>query len=227
MHRLAVGLAAAAIVALSGCTTDSKVATVASEFVGSEKCGDLPRGEFKTWKDTYHSKMVRTPQDGLLKDALDNWAKDGKGNAGPTKGNIDGTPAKLDDVVYVIGSKWKQRYLVKNPETGNHQFLDKQWNRVHQARGKATARRTTGRPSARPATPPAIRITAYDPKNTAAMKVAMTEHNIGCEACHGPGAKHVGIAQEGRHLQSRQRGQGRGGQGLRLLPHPRPRTTSG
>ena len=88
VHRLAVGLAAAAIVALSGCTTDSKVTSAASEFVGSEKCATCHAAEFKTWKDTYHSKMVRTPQDGLLKDALDNWAKDAKGNAGPTKGNI-------------------------------------------------------------------------------------------------------------------------------------------
>ena len=75
--------------------------------------------------------MVRTTRDGLLKDALDNWTKDAKGNAGPTKANITGTPAKLDDVVYVVGSKWKQRFLVPNPQTGNHQFLDKQWNRAN------------------------------------------------------------------------------------------------
>ena len=46
-------------------------APVASEFVGSEKCGTCHAAEFKTWQDSYHAKMVRTPQEALLKDALD------------------------------------------------------------------------------------------------------------------------------------------------------------
>jgi hypothetical protein len=28
----------------------------------------------------------------------------------------------------VVGTRWKQRFLVKNPATGHYQFLDKQWN---------------------------------------------------------------------------------------------------
>jgi hypothetical protein len=185
-----VGLAAAAVVALAGCTTDSKVASTASEFAGSEKCGTCHAAEFKSWQDTYHAKMVRSPQEGLLKDAVDNWAKDSKGNAGPTKGNIDGKAYALADVQMVVGSKWKQRYLVKNPATGNHQFMDKQWNRYSNAwegygqkndwETQCATCHTTG-----------YRITAYDPKNTAAMKVAFSEKNVGCEACHGPGAKHA------------------------------------
>ena len=134
VHRWALAaLATVGLAALTSCTTDSRTASVASEFVGSEKCGTCHAAEFKTWKDSYHSKMVRTPQDGLLKDALDNWTKDSKGNAGPTKGNIDGKTYTLADVQLVVGSKWKQRYLVKNPATGNHQFLDKQWNRYSNA----------------------------------------------------------------------------------------------
>src|SRR5512139_15054 len=96
-HRLMVGLAAAAVVALAGCTTDSKVASTASEFAGSEKCGTCHAAEFKSWQDTYHAKMVRSPQEGLLKDAVDNWAKDSKGSAGPTKGYIDGKAYALAD----------------------------------------------------------------------------------------------------------------------------------
>lgn len=61
-----------------------------ADFVGSERCGACHIREYKTWKDTYHSKMVRLLKAGLLKDAADNWAKDSKGNAGPTKGNVDG-----------------------------------------------------------------------------------------------------------------------------------------
>jgi hypothetical protein len=163
-----------------------------SEFAGSDKCANCHKAAFDSWKQTYHSKMVLPRQEGLLKDAGDNWASDGK-NPGPTKGNIDGATYKLEDVIFVIGTKWKQRYLVKNPTTGNHQFMDKQWNRfTKQWEGygqkndwdtQCATCHTTG-----------YRITAYDPANTAAMKVAMTERNVGCEACHGPGAKHATTA---------------------------------
>ena len=130
---IGLGMAAAAVALLGACTSDPAMSLKKAEFVGSEKCGACHTDEYKTWKDTYHNKMVRSTRDGLLKDARDNWAKDSKGNAGPTKANITGTPARLEDVEYVIGSKWKQRFLVKNPNTGNHQFLDKQWNRVSNA----------------------------------------------------------------------------------------------
>ncbi|MEF9944928.1 MAG: hypothetical protein RR758_12185, partial [Burkholderiaceae bacterium] len=120
-------LALAVAGGLTGCTTDSPMGS--AQFVGSDKCGTCHTQEFASWKDTYHNKMVRPTREGMLKDALDGWAKDAKGNAGPTKGNVDGKPYPYDDVVMVVGSKWKQRYLVKNAATGNHQFLDKQWNR--------------------------------------------------------------------------------------------------
>lgn len=124
---LAVGGLALAIAV--GCAT--MPATMAKNaFVGSEKCAGCHAQEYKTWQETNHAKMIRPLKVGLLKDAGDNWAKDSKGVAGPTKGNIDGKPSKMEDVVYVVGSYWKQRYLVKNPATGNHQFLDKQWNRM-------------------------------------------------------------------------------------------------
>jgi hypothetical protein len=81
MRRLMVLAATTAAVALlGGCMTDSAMSPKKATFVGSEKCGSCHVDEYKTWKDTYHSKMVRTPTDGLLKDARDNWAKDSKGN---------------------------------------------------------------------------------------------------------------------------------------------------
>jgi hypothetical protein len=187
---MTAALAAAGFVALTSCTTGSQAPSVASEFVGSEKCGTCHAAEFRTWKDTYHSKMVRTPQDGLLKDALDNWTKDSKGNTGPTKGNIDGKTYALADVQFVIGSKWKQRYLVKNPATGNHQFLDKQWNRYSNA-WEGYGQKNDWETQCSTCHATGYRITEYDAKNPAAMKVAMSEKNTGCEACHGPGARHV------------------------------------
>jgi len=189
-----LAVAVLAVAALGyGCTSDPvKLAGSGGHdgFAGSTTCAACHQDHYKGWTDTYHSKMVRSTRDGLLKDALDNWAKDAKGNAGPTKANITGTPAKLDDVVYVIGSKWKQRFLVKNPETGNHQFLDKQWNRANNS-WEPYGQKNDWETQCATCHATGFRITAYDPANLKAMKTTMSEKNTGCEACHGPGAKHA------------------------------------
>jgi nitrate/TMAO reductase-like tetraheme cytochrome c subunit len=184
---LAVGGLVIAIAA--GCAT-MRTGGTGSQFVGSEKCAACHAAEYKTWKETNHAKMVRPLKEGLLKDAGDNWAKDSKGTAGPTKGNIDGKPYKMEDVAYVIGSYWKQRYLVKNPATGNHQFLDKQWNRMTKL-WENYGQKNDWETQCATCHATGYRLTSYDPKNPAAQKVSMVEHNTGCESCHGPGGKHA------------------------------------
>jgi hypothetical protein len=166
-----------------------------NEFVGSQKCATCHQAEFKTWQNTYHANMVRPTREGLLKDAGENWAKDAKGNAGPTKGNIDGRSYQRDDVVLVIGSLWKQRYLVKNPQTGNHQFLDKQWNRMVKA-WEPYGQKNDWETQCISCHVTGYRLVAYDDKKPEAQKYQFAEHNIGCEACHGPGAKHVQSASK-------------------------------
>jgi hypothetical protein len=96
----------------------------------------------------------------------------------------------MSDVQLVVGSLWKQRFLVRNEATGNHQFMDKQWNSVHKQwepygqkndwETKCITCHVTG-----------FRMTSYDPKNPAAQKVAYAERGVGCEACHGPGSAHA------------------------------------
>jgi cytochrome c554/c'-like protein len=129
LQHWVTGLVAAAVVALTGCTTDGTVSAEAGDQLESaEKCATCHPQQFASWKQTYHARMVRTAPEGVLPEALENWFKDARGNAGPGTGNVDGKPYALADVELVVGSKWKQRYLVKNPATGHHQFLDKQWN---------------------------------------------------------------------------------------------------
>ena len=185
---VASAVAGAAALFLAGCVADAPVEQ--NNFAGSQACAKCHSTEFKTWQSTLHAKMIRTPKEALLKDAGDNWAKDAKGNAGPTKGNISGAAFKMDDVVYVVGSKWKQRYLVKNPATGNLQFMDKQWNRVHK-QWEPYGQRNDWETQCATCHATGYRITAYDPAKPQAQKVSMVEHNTGCESCHGPGAAHI------------------------------------
>jgi cytochrome c553 len=155
------------------------------EYAGSAACAKCHEEEHKTWQQSYHSKMVRAKDEAILKDVVAQW-----GNGGPTKVNLTGAPARLDDVVFVVGSKWKQRFLVKNAATGGHLFLDKQWNTVNKQwenygnkndwETNCATCHTTG-----------YRLTSYDEKNPAAQKWSIAEVNIGCEACHGPSADHA------------------------------------
>jgi hypothetical protein len=188
-ERLLLAVAPLAALIMGACATEAMLPTVASGLMDPARCGTCHAAESRAWRDAYHSKMVRTPQEGLLKEAVDNWAKDSEGNTGPTRGNIDGNAYQLADVQFVIGSKWKQRYLVRNAATGNHQFLDKQWNRYTNAwepYGQkndwetqcSTCHAGDG-------------ITASGSQNSAAREAARSEKNAGCEACHGPGAQHA------------------------------------
>lgn len=190
-YRWLAVLGGAAAIAV-GCATapglGGRVAT--ADFVGSERCGGCHVSEYKTWKETWHAKMVRTAKDGLMKDAGDAWAKDAKGTAGPTKGNVDGKPFAMKDVLYVVGSLWKQRFLVRNEATGNHQFMDKQWNSVHK-QWEPYGQRNDWETQCVTCHVTGFRMVSYDDKNVAAQKVTFTERNIGCEACHGPGSSHA------------------------------------
>jgi hypothetical protein len=180
---------AASVGIITGCATMAPRSTTPG-FAGSEKCATCHQDAYKTWKETYHAKMVRPLKEGLLKDAGDAWAKDARGNPGPTKGNVNGKAYKMEDVQLVVGSLWKQRYLVRNEATGNHQFMDKQWNRMTKV-WENYGQKNDWETQCATCHATGYRLLAYDPANPATQKVAMVERNTGCESCHGPGARHV------------------------------------
>lgn len=160
------------------------------EYVGSAACKKCHAKDYESWdKETKHGKIVMEKKKGLLKAAAEKWATDGT-DAGPATGNIDGKPYKLDDVVYVVGSYWKQRYLVKEPATDGHQFLNKQFNRIS-GKWEPYGQKNTWETMCGTCHTTGYRILSYDPAKPQEMKVAFSEFGIGCEACHGPGAKHV------------------------------------
>lgn len=177
------------IVGIAACSTDP-MRTPQASFVGSAKCQSCHSEQYASWQNTWHAKMVRPAKTALLKDAADNWEKDAKGTAGPAKGNITGTPANMNDVVVVIGAKWKQRFLVPNPQTGGHQFLDKQWNTVHK-QWEPYGQKNTWESQCATCHATGYRVLEVDEKTRAVKKWAMTEENVGCESCHGPGSAHA------------------------------------
>lgn len=185
-----------AICALTVAASPLAAATVKQEFVGSERCKSCHAEEYKSWKGTFHAKMVQPRKGGILKEAVEKWATDGT-NPGPTKGNGTNSPFTLNDVQFVIGSKWKQRYMVKNDQTGNLQFLDKQFNRLS-GKWENYGQKNDWNTQCATCHTTGYRITEYDEKAKKTLKSEFVEMSIGCEACHGPGAAHIAAKREDR-----------------------------
>jgi hypothetical protein len=89
-----------------------------------------------------------------------------------------------------IGSRWKQRYLVKNEDTGGFQFLNRQFNRVS-GKWENYGQKNDWNTMCATCHTTGYRLTSYDSAQPKATKAQWSEMGVGCEACHGPGAKHV------------------------------------
>jgi predicted CXXCH cytochrome family protein len=177
------------LLALSLASFASQGHAADKEFVGSDRCKGCHVKQYETWKSSYHAKMVRKKDEAILKAVVEKWASDGT-SPGPTKGNVDGKPRSLDDVVFVVGSYWKQRFLVQDEATGGHQFLDKQFNRIS-GKWEPYGNKNDWETNCGTCHTTGFRVTKYDPAKPEEQTVTFAERGVGCEACHGPGARHV------------------------------------
>ena len=90
----------------------------------------------------------------------------------------------------MVGSFWKQRFLVKNEATGNLQFLDKQLNRMS-GKWEGYGNKNDWETNCGTCHTTGFKLTSYDPVKPQEQKFSYVEMNVGCEACHGPGDAHV------------------------------------
>jgi predicted CXXCH cytochrome family protein len=154
----------------------------AGQYVGSEACESCHADIYNRWKKTPMANIVRDPRahpDAIIPDF--------------SKPDSRLTFSK-DDIALVYGSIWKQRYFKK---VGDDYFpLPAQWDVTHKmwrpyfvengADWWATLfppdnfQRPTGQLC------DGCHSVNYDVKTK-----TVTEWNVGCEACHGPGSNHV------------------------------------
>lgn len=193
IRSLAYAIAVTALFLLfgQGCTKGPMLGITpdGASFVGSSACKDCHAEAFASWQESWHSKIVRPAKGAFLEEAVAKWATDGT-NAGPTLGNVTGTPFKREDVQLVVGSRWKQLYLVKNEAIGNLQFMNMQFNRAS-GKWEAYEQKNDWNTQCAACHTTGYRILKYGEKSRKTLVSEFAELNVGCEACHGPGSIHV------------------------------------
>jgi predicted CXXCH cytochrome family protein len=153
-----------------------------AHFVGSQSCETCHSEQYKGWKQTRMANVVRDPRehpDAVLGDFT---------HSDPQR-TFD-----LNQVAFVYGSRWKQRYFTKRGD--DYYPLPAQWD-VKKGRwlpyhveagtdwwtpfyGPSNFDRPTG------PTCDGCHSVNYDIQTK-----QVTEWNVGCEKCHGPGSLHV------------------------------------
>ena len=154
----------------------------AASYVGSTACARCHAPIYDRWKQTRMANVVRDPKehpDAIIPDLA---------QPNPL------VTFTRDQIAFVYGSKWKQRYFTK---VGDDYFpLGAQWDVTHrQWRPYSVAMGTdwwtafyppenSGRPTG--PTCDGCHSVNYNVKTK-----TVTEWNVGCEKCHGPGSNHV------------------------------------
>ena len=158
------------------------IIVASANYTGSQSCQKCHQEIYARWKNTPMANVVRDPREHPEAIAAD-----------PATNNV----AKLtkDQVAFVYGSLWKQRYFTK---VGDDYFpLPAQWVVADHFGIRITCptRAETGGPPSilpdnmqRPTGPTCDGCHSVD-YDIHTNQVA--EWNVGCERCHGPGSEHV------------------------------------
>jgi predicted CXXCH cytochrome family protein len=165
--------------------TQQMAAVNVAHYVGSQACASCHQEIYDRWKKTRMANVVRDPKvhpDAILSD----WS-----HPDPA------VTFTKDDIAFVYGSHWKQRYFKKVgddyfPLPAQWDILNKKWSKYHVADTQdwwaPLYPDPAGDNSARPTGPlcDGCHSVNYNIKTK-----TPTEWNVGCEMCHGAGSDHV------------------------------------
>lgn len=154
----------------------------AAHYMGSESCEKCHAAIYKRWKKTPMANVVLDPKthpDAIIPDLNTN--------------NI--AKFTVDQVAFVYGSKWKQRYFTKIGD--DYYPLPVQWDVGNRKWLKYHVPETGADwwaayyPSDNMQRPTGPTCDGCHSVNYDIHSKEPTEWNVGCERCHGPGSEHV------------------------------------
>ncbi len=158
-------------------------------FVGSDTCKKCHLEHFDSWQMTLHSRMLQDAK--ANEDAFVINIDEATIRADLAKlGDKLKVPAediyvpKKDEILYTIGSQWKQRYLVKKDGTlyiapVQYNIDSNEWVNYHEADWKER--------------PWMLKCGGCHATGVDLDKGEFIEPGVGCEACHGKGSWHAAL----------------------------------
>ena len=164
--------------AVAAATTRQPEAT----YVGSQSCRRCHTATYERWSKTRMATVVTDPKE-HPEVVLPDFSK-----PDPL------LTFKLDDVAFVYGSKWKQRYFTKR---GNDYFpLPAQWDVANRVWRPYFVRPNTDwwvahYPADNLQRPTGALCDGCHSVNYDLKTNTVKEWNVGCERCHGPGSEHI------------------------------------
>jgi len=153
-----------------------------ASYVGSGACKNCHSSIYERWRKTRMANVVRDPKehpDAIIPDL--------------SKPDPLLTFTK-EDIAFVYGSKWKQRYFQK---VGDDYFpLPAQWDVTHKIWRAYNVKPGTDwwtpyYPEDNMHRPTGPTCDGCHSVNYNIQTKTVTEWNVGCEKCHGPGSEHV------------------------------------
>lgn len=160
----------------------AQTATPQRHYVGSESCRKCHESVYGSWEKTRMANVVRDP------------AQHPEAVLGDFSQPNPVVTFSLKDVAFVYGSRWKQRYFTKigddfYAEPAQWDVAKKKWLPYHVEPGTDWWVPFYGTANTERPTGPLCDGCHSVNYNVATKQV--TEWNVGCEKCHGPGSAHV------------------------------------
>jgi len=155
---------------------------VQAQFTGSESCKSCHAQAYEGWKQTRMANVVRDPKahpEAILGDFT---------HPDPAR------TFSLDEVAFTYGSRWKQRYFAKRgddyyPLPAQWDVKKSRWLPYHVENGTDWWVPFYGPTNMERPTGPTC--DGCHSVNYNIQTKQVTEWNVGCEKCHGPGSLHV------------------------------------
>jgi predicted CXXCH cytochrome family protein len=175
------GLSISSLLGISG-TSDPNPIPANAQYVGSAQCKSCHSSIYERWSRTLMANVVRDPK--VHPEAITPDLK---------------TPNPLvtfraEDIAFVYGSKWKQRYFTKIGE--DYYPFPAQWDVTHKVWrpykvAMGTDWWTAHYPDDNMKRPTGPLCDGCHSVNYDIKTKTVTEWNVGCERCHGAGSEHV------------------------------------
>lgn len=156
--------------------------TSSAHYMGSAACRRCHAAIYDRWSRTPMANIVRDPKthpDAVLGDIRTNRV----------------SPFSLEQVAFVYGSKWKQRFFVRNGD--DYYPLPVQWDvparkwLPYHVPDKGADWWTAYYPSDNKQRPTGPTCDGCHSVGYDIQTHQVAEWNVGCERCHGPGSEHV------------------------------------